>query len=821
MSAIWQNLRYAARMLAKNPGFTLVAVLTLALGIGANTAIFSTVYSALLKPLPYYQPDRLVTIGEGRLQSNESPDFVSSVASNPDFQDWKKMTKSFESLAGYGFDAFTLTGNGEPKNVFATQVTANFLRTLGVKPALGRDFLDGEDVGDGPHVAIITNAFWQTDFGADPQIAGRTIHLDGKALTIVGVLPREFQFAPTNAFPIWVPMHVTGDLVTRRSLRWMHVVGRLAPGVNIEQARAEMKGVTSQLAREYPQFDGSVYTAVGTLRHQIVGEIEPLLLVLFGAVGFVLLIACANVANLMITRSVGRRKEFAIRSALGATRGQLFAQLLTESLLIAALGAAAGFLGAQWGVRFLIAAIPENIAQRLPNLRLATVDLPILCFLAGIALLTAILFGIGPGIAATRTGVGEALKDESRGGTSTGQSRLRNALVVAEIATSLVLLVGAGLMLQSLHRLLHQNPGYDAQRLLTFSVNLPDDSYPSQKEYPGDNPSAIRFEHQFTEKLRNTPGVVDVGMTTALPVGGSGGTIRFVVEGRPTAAGQEDEADIITTSPGYFSTLQLPLIKGRLFSAADQADKPNVLVVNQAFANKYFPNEDPVGKRTRFTFNVKEPYREIVGVVGNIAQDDLASPAPPIIYYPNDQGPSTYMTFMVRTAGSPEAFIGTAQAALHEMDPQLPLIRPETMDQFTRDSPTVFLRRYPSYLIGSFAALAVILAMIGLYGLISFTVLQRTREIGIRVALGAQPRDVLGIVLWQGIGATLVGIAVGIVAGIALTRTMASLLFGVKPTDVMTFACVAVALLLVAIVASYIPAQRAMRTDPLEALRHE
>jgi putative ABC transport system permease protein len=820
MSAIWQNLRYAARMLAKNPGFTVVAVLTLALGIGANTAIFSTVYSALLKPLPYYRPDRLITIGEGRNQTKNN-EALSSNSSNPDFQDWKKMTKSFESLAAYASDAFTLTGNGDPKNVFATQVTANFFHTLGVKIALGRNFVDGEDTSDGPHQVILTNGFWHSDFGGDPAVIGRTIRLNGKPVTIVGVLSRDFQFAPSNAFPLWVPMHASGDLATRRSLRWQRVVARLAPGVSMDQAKAEMESVTARLAREYPQFGGSVYIAMGTLRHNIVGKIEPLLLVLFGAVGFVLLIACANVANLMITRSVGRRKEFAIRSALGASRGQLFAQLLTESLLIAALGAAAGFLGAQWGVKLLVAAIPENVLQTLPNLRLASANLPILGFLAGIALLTAVLFGIAPGIAASRAGVGEALKDESRGGTSTAQSRLRNALVIAEIAISLVLLVGAGLMLQSLHGLLHQNPGYDPQRLLTFSVNLPDDSYPSQKEYPGDNPSAIRFEHQFSEKLRNIPGVEDVGMTTALPVGGSGGTIRFVVEGRPTATGQEDEADIITASPRYFSTLKVPLIKGRLFSATDQDGTPEVLVVNQAFVNKYFANEDPIGKRTRFTFNAKEPYRQIVGIVGNVAQDDLASPAPPVIYYPNDQGPSTYMTFMVRTANSPEAFVGTAQAALHEMDPQLPLIQPKTMDQFTNESPAVFLRRYPSYLIGSFAALAVILAMIGLYGLISFTVLQRTREIGIRVALGAQPRDVLNIILQQGIGATLVGIGVGIVAGIALTRTMASLLFGVKPTDVLTFASVAVVLMLVAIVASYIPARRAMRTDPLQALRHE
>jgi putative ABC transport system permease protein len=820
MSVIWQNLRYAVRMLAKNPGFATVAVLTLALGIGANTAIFSAVYAALLKPLPYYQPNRLVTIGEGRSQTKNNSALATN-SSNPDFQDWKRMAKSFESLAAYAFDAFTLTGNGEPKNVFATQVTANFFRTLGVKLAWGRDFVDGEDAADGPHEVILTNAFWQSDFGADPGVIGRTIRLDGKAVTIVGVLSRDFRFAPSQAFPLWVPMHAAGDLATRRSLRWQRAVGRLAPGVSMSQAKAEMEGVTSQLAREYPQFDGSVYIAMGTLRENIVGQIEPLLLVLFGAVGFVLLIACANVANLMMTRSVGRRKEFAIRTALGATRGQLFAQLLTESLLLATLGAVAGFLAAQWGVKVLVAAIPESVLRSLPNLQTAGVSWPVLAFVGGVALLTAVLFGIAPGLAASRTRVVEALKDESRGGTSGGRSRLRNALVVAEIAISLVLLVGAGLMLQSLHSLLHQNPGFDPQRILTFSVNLPDDAYPSQKEYPNDNPSAIRFDHQFSEKLRNTPGVESVGMTTALPIGASGGTIRFLIEGRPTAAGQEDEADIITANPDYFSVLRVPLIKGRLFAATDKEDTPGVLLVNQAFVNKYFPNEDPIGKRTRFTFNAKEPFRQIVGVVGNVAQDDLASPAPPVIYFPNDQGPSTFMTYMVRTSGAPEAFIGAAQAALHEMDPQLPLVQPKTMEQLTSEAPAVFLRRYPSYLIGSFAALAVILAMIGLYGLISFTVQQRTREIGIRVALGAQPRDVLGLVLRQGISATIAGIVLGIAAGMALTRTMASLLFGVEATDVLTFSTVAALLMCVATAASYIPARRAMQTDPLEALRHE
>src|ERR1700723_1894650 len=762
MSAMGQNLRFAVRNLSKNTGFAAVAILTLSIGIGANSILFSPSHSALRKPLPYYQPNRLVTIGEGRNQTKNNPALATN-SSNPDFQDWKKMTKSFQLLAAFAFDSFTLTGNGEPKNVFATQVTANFFRTLGVKTAVGRDFVDGEDVGDGPHEVILTNAFWQSDFGGDPGVIGRTIQLDGKAVTVVGVLSADFRFAPSQAFPLWIPMHAKGDLTTRRSLRWLHVVARLAPAVSLSQAQAEMDGVTAQLAREYPQFDGAVYVAMGTLRQNIVGQIQPLLLVLFGAVGFVLLIACANVANLMMTASVGRRKEFAIRTALGATRGQIFGQLLTESLLLAALGAGAGFLAAQWGVKVLIAAIPESVLRSLPNLQTAGVSWPILAFLGGVALLTAVLFGIAPGIAASRTRVNDALKDESRGGTSAGHSRLGNALVIAE----------------------------------------------------------MRFDHEFSAKLRNTPGVESVAMTTALPIGASGGTIRFLVEGRPIAAGQEDEADIVTANVDYFPTLRVPLIKGRFFAATDKDDTPGVLVVNQAFVNKYFANEDPVGKRIRFTFNAKEPFRQIVGIVGNVAQDDLASPAPPVIYYPNDQGPSTYMTYMVRTSGAPEAFIGTAQAALHEMDPQLPLIQPKTMEQLTNEASAVFLRRYPSYLIGSFAALAVILAMIGLYGLISFTVLQRTREIGIRVALGAQQKDVLGLVLRQGIGATLAGIALGIVAGMALTRTMASLLFGVKPTDVATFAVVSVLLMFVAIAASYIPARRAMQTDPLEALRHE
>jgi putative ABC transport system permease protein len=819
MNTLWQNLRFGLRLLAKNPGFTLITVLTLALGIGANTAIFSVVYSALLRPLPYYQPDRLITLGEGRVQSKDN-DADNQNSSNPDFLDWQKMAKSFQSLTAYSFDAFTLTGNGEPKNVFATQVKANFFSTLRVRPLLGRGFLEGEDVPDGPHTVILTYGYWRSDFGADPNVIGRTVRLDGNPVTIIGVLPRDFQFSPATN-PLWVPLHPGVDPATRRSLRWLNVVGRLAPGVSMQQAQAEIDGITAQLAREYPQYDGSVFVKIVSLRNKIVGRIQPLLLILFGAVGFVLLIACANVANLMLTRSVGRRREFAVRLALGASRAQLFAQLLTESILLCSIGATVGFLGAQWGVNALVAAIPQAMLDALPNLRETGIDFPILVFLAGVTLFTTLLFGLVPALSSSQAGVGDALKDESRGGTSTAHSRLRNAFVVAEIAISLVLLVGAGLMLQSLRALLHQNPGFDPEHLLTFSVNLPDSSYPSDKEYPFKSPAAIQFEHQFSERLRNLPGVQSVAVTTAIPIGGSGGTIRFLVEGRPTAAGQEDECDIITTNPGYFPTLKIPLMEGRLFAATDTAEAPEVVVVNQAFVKKYFPNEDPIGKRIRFTFNVKERFRQIVGVVGNVAQDDLAGPPVPIIYYPNDQGPSTYLTYMIRTVGNPDAFVGSIQAELHKMDQQLPLIQPLTMEQFTSQTPAVFLRRYPSYLIGSFAGLALILAMVGLYGLLSFTVVQRTREIGIRVALGAQGRDVLRLILGQGIRAVLAGVGVGVVAGLALTRLMASLLYGVKPTDLLTFASVCIMLMVVAVAACYIPARRAMGVDPLTALRHE
>lgn len=817
MDRLLLDVRFGIRSLFKAPRFAAAAVLTLALGIGANTAIFSVVYSALLRPLPYREPARLFSFGETRSQHPDSVEIANT--SYPDYLDWRRTAKTVQNLAAFSGDAFALSTKGEPKNIFAAQVTPSFFSTLGVKPALGRDFLDSDMQSDGPHVAILTDSFWRDEFGANRSIVGTVVHVDGKPATIIGVLPREFEFAPVGNAPMWVPIHQTGSPITRRSLRWLNVVARLAPKVSEKQARAEMDGISRQLSQQYPKENGATVFVMGPLTNTIVGKVRPVLLVLLGAVGFVLLITCANVANLLMTRSIGRRKEFAVRSALGASRTRLVSQMLTESLVLSFCGAAVGLAGSQWGVNLLIAAIPELQLQAMPYLRDATVNFPILVFLSGVTVLTGILFGLAPGLDIVRTSINDFLKDESRG-TSAGRTRMHYALVVSEIAISFVLLAGAGLLLKSLHTLISRDPGFDLHNVLSFSVNLPDSSYPSDKTPPYYNAAAVRFDHQFTERLRSTPGVVAVGQASGIPAGGGSGTIRFVEEGRPVSSGQEDECQLLTVSPGYFHALQIPLVEGRLFAESDTKDTPGVVVVSRAFVQVYFHGEHPIGKRLRFTYRAQNPFIEIVGVVGDTSSADLAAPPPPIIYAPNDQGPNTYLSYLARTSGEPAAFVGAAREALHELDPQLPLIQPQSLEQIADDSPSVFLRRYPSYLIGSFAALALVLAIVGLYGLISHVVLQRTREIGIRVALGAQSRDILKTVLLDGFRAAVAGIAVGVVAGLALTRVLSSLLYGVSPRDWLTFSSVTLLLLAVTMAACFVPARRATRVDPIDALRY-
>ena len=808
-----QDIRYALRTLAKTPGFAAVGILTIALGIGANTAIFSVVYAALLRPLPYDQPDRILTVGETRSQTPFKDQDIANT-SYPDYIDWTQQAKSFESLGGYQGDQFIYAGAGDPEILEGGQVTANFFATLGVKPALGRNFLPGEDRPNGPKLAMVSHAFWQQRLGANRAAVGETLRLDGNSYTIVGVLQKEFAFAPLNSPPVWVPINPV-DGMTRRNLRWMNIVGRLKAGVALSQAHSEMNTINARLAAAYPQQNSSVQIVMGTLRGRIVGKVQPLLLTLLGAVSFVLLIACANVAGLFLARGADRRTEIAVRMALGAGRGDLIRQFLTESLLLAMAGGALGLLCSQWGVHLMTAIIPKEELAAMPYLKSVQIDPAVLAFTFCAAVVTGILFGVAPALQMSRADVNEGLRDEGRSASAgVEKSRLRDGLVVAEIGLALVLLVGAGLMVKSVGALMHQDPGFDARNLLTFAVGLPDNSYK-------DDASAVQFEHRFTEKLRALPGVEGVGITSKLPVSGNGNTIRFVLEGRPIAQGQEDECNIRDASANYFSVMKVPLVEGRYFGATDIAGRPPVLIVNQAFAKAFFRDEDPVGKRIRFTYSPKEPFREIVGVVGNENEGELDEPPAPTLYPAFEQDVDSYMYFAVRTTPNPANLISPAREILRGIDPELPLIGPATMEQIIAESPAVFLRKFPSFLIGSFAGLALVLAMIGLYGLVSYSVSRRTREIGIRMALGAQSEDVLQLVLRRGLRLAIFGVVAGLVAAMALTRLMSSLLFGVKPMDMVTYLGGAVALGAVAVVACFIPGRRATNVDPMVALRHE
>jgi putative ABC transport system permease protein len=811
------DVRYGLRALGHNPGFSIVAILTLALGIGANTAIFSVVDAALIRPLPYAQPSGLITLSEVRLQEGQagqsnSPSWDSSY---PDYLDWTKQSKSFQSLAGFSGDAFTLYGAGEPELVFAAQATINFFSTLGVKPFFGRDFATGEDIAAGPKVAILTYGCWIRRFGGDPHIIGRSIRLDDKSVSIIGILPREFEFAPRGNAEIWVPLHIEKDLVTRRSLRWMPVIGRLAPGITSRQAQAELNSINAGLAAAYPQENGATQVVMIPLRNRIVGQVEPLLLILFGAVAFVLLIACANVTNLFLVRAAGRRREFSIRAALGASRARLIAQLLVESVMLAAAGGFLGLLFAQWGTSLLIAAIPETLLTFTPFLRDAHANLAVLGFLCIAVIFTGLAFGLAPALQVSHGRESEALKEETRASTSGVRERLRGALVIAEIAFCLVLLIGSALMVKSLTALLDRNPGFDTQNLLVFAVNLPATSYPK-------DPDAVRFDKQFTEQLRKIPGVVGVTSNSVVPLTGGGASIRFLIEGQPVATGHENECNIRDISNNYFSVMRIPLRAGRLLDdSADSETAPKHVIVNEAWVKRYLHGEDPLGKRIRFTYSPKEPFREIVGVVGNTADAGLDSADEASLFLPFSQDANSFINYVIRTAGNPANALGGVRSSLRAVDPQLVLIQPFTMDQIISQSPSVFLRRYPSYLIGSFAALALVLAMVGLYGLISYSVSQRTRELGIRIALGAQQNDVMRLVLGEGARLTLIGVVLGLAAALGLTQLMRSLLFGVSAMDPVTFVSVALVLAVVAIAACYIPARRAMSTDPSVTLRYE
>jgi len=812
MGTIWQDLRYGVRTLWKSPGFTYVAVLALALGIGANTAIFSVVNTVLLRPLPYNAPERLVWLWE----TSPRNDIPKEVASYPNFNDWRQQNQNFEAVAAFSNTAPSLTGNdGEPERLPGAAVLGDFFTVLGIEPALGRKFL-AEENEEGKHrVAILSHGLWQRRFGGDAGIVGRQIGVNGGQYTVVGVMPPNFKHPNPEArrpVEMWLPLPVSEGMRNGRRGDFLSVIARLKPGVSIEQSRAEMTTIAARLEQQYPDTNDGWSVIVQPLHQRFTGDVRPALLMLLGAVGFLLLIACANVANLLLARSSTRLKEIAIRTALGAGRGRIVRQLLTESVVLSLLGGALGLLVAFWGIDALLALSPGNI----PRLESVGIDRQVLLFTLGVSLVTGIVFGLAPALTVSNPNLNEMMKESGRSSSEGGRGRrLRNALAVAEIALSLVLLVGAGLLIKSFLRLQDVKPGFNPENLLAVELVLPATKY-------AENPQVVNFYDQLLQQMAQQPGVQGATATSALPLGGGGDVFAFSVEGRTRASTERvPDAETRTISPDYFRTLQIPLRSGRLLDERDNENAPRAVVVSESLARKYFPGEDPVGKRITFGDPQASDviWLNVVGIVGDVHQSGLDEEPYAQVYRSYRQSPRRGLTVIVRTAGAPLGMLDVLRSQVRALDPQQPLYNARTAEQVLDES--ISRPRFNMLLVTILAAVAMILATVGIYGVISYMVTQRTHEIGIRMALGARPLDVFRMVLRQGLLIALLGVGGGLVASFALTRLLSSLLYDVRPTDLVTFASVSILLTAVVLLACYIPARRATRVDPMVALRYE
>jgi putative ABC transport system permease protein len=806
---LWHDIRYGLRALKKNPGFAAIAVLTLALGIGANTAIFSVVNAILLRPLPFKDPDRLVILGH----AYPKLDLIAPV-SPPGFVNYRDRGNVFESAAVSTGGSVNMTGQGEPERIQGRQVSAAFFSTLGVAPIIGRDFTPEEDQPGKEFVAILSYGLWQRSFGGDQNVLGRTITLDGRAYSIVGVMPASFNLYEGDE--LWTPLGMPAEYYgpSRLQSEFLVMIARLKPGVNLQQAQVAMNTVATQLIKDNPgtfAIDGSWGVSVKLLYEDYVADIRPALLVLLGAVGFVLLIACANVANLLLARSNARRKEIAIRTALGAGRWRLVRQLLTESVLLSLMGGGLGLLIAIWGVDLLVKLNQHNI----PRAREVNVDARILIFTFGLSLLTGILFGLVPAIQASKTELTEVLKEGGRTSGGAHRARFRNALVVSEIALALVLLIGAGLMVKSFARLVQVDPGFQTKNIMTMQVSLP--------YVPNRKPQEITaFYKQVVERVRNLPGAESVGTVSILPLSGGVNSGFFAIEGRDVPEGeQQPHGDRRVVNTDYFQTIGIPLLKGRYFSEQDGPEAPNVVIIDDTLASKYWPGEEPVGKRITYNRDPKGEriWREVVGVVGAIKHRALDADYKGTMYAPHNQVSYSSMFLVVRSASDPAAMTSAVRGAVQSVDKDVPIYRINTMEKLISES--VASKRFSMLLLGIFAAVALILAAIGLYGVMSYGVSQRTHEIGIRMALGAQARDVLRMVVRQGMLLAVIGMGAGLIGAFALTRVMQRLLFSVSATDPLTFIIVPLVLAAIAMLACYIPARRATRVDPMVALRYE
>lgn len=811
---LWEDLvhdlRFATRLLGKSPGFTLVAVVTLALGIGASTAIFSVVNAVLLRPLAYHDPSRLVTL----LHNGNNPVAVAN------YIDWRDQSRSFAAMGAADYWTPNLTGVDPPEHLWGLQVTESLLPLLGVPPLLGRLFLPGEDLPGSEHEVILSYRLWQRRFAGDRNIVGKALTLNGEAYTVVGVMPEEFRFAPfwATRAELWVP-DAFGDRIGSRGNNSLRVFARLKPGVTLGAARAEVAAITAQLEEKYPGTNRNVQ--VTPLRENVVGRIEGPLLVLLGAVGFVLLIACANVAHMLLARAAARQKEIAVRTALGARRSRVVRQFLTESLLLASVGGAAGLLLAHWGMRSLVALSPAQI----PRLDSISLDARVLCFVCATTLLASVAFGLAPALRASSANLTEVLKEGGRGtGDGALRNRLRSFLVASEFALALMLAVGAGLMIRSFLLLQSIDPGFRPRNVLSMVVSVAG----SREAEP--HRRAI-FYSQLLERVRAVPGVVSAGATNHLPLAGDIWGWPFSIEGRPRPRPGESPSGVYrVVMPGYFRTLGLPLVEGREISEADDFRAPGVVIVNQRAAGRYWPGESAIGKRIAFDAGKADPptWLTVIGVAKDAKQDDWAAPPAPEVYlaalqnreYLESPGSHVaYITLVVRTRGKPEAMVAALKSAVWSLDPSLPVSEVLPMEDVV--SQATAEPRFEMLLLGVFAAVALVLAAVGIYGVISYSVSRRTHEIGIRISLGASSSDVLALVVRQGMMLALAGAAAGTAGAILLSRLLRGMLYGVRPTDPVTFLCVLAVLLLVALVANYVPARRAMRVDPMVALRHD
>jgi putative ABC transport system permease protein len=813
MQTLFHDLRYGARMLFKQPGFTLITVLMLGLGIGANTAIFSTVNAVLLRPLPYPEPECLFKINRVDTKAPR----LGAATSPLNFLDWRSRNRTFAFLAGYNTSnssfnlsgGFSGSGPAEPERINGARVSDTLFVALGVQPLLGRNFQPEEDRKGGPQAVIISHPLWARRFGANPNVLGQTQLLDGQPYTIVGVMPQGFAF-PSAETALWVPFGAGYENGGRGNF-FVEVIGRLKPGVTRQQAQADMQAVAAGLEREYPAENADSSVMITPLREQVTGKARPMLLILFGAVGFVLLITCANVAGLQLARASARKKEIAVRRALGAGGFRIVRQLLSESVLLAGLGGAVGLLFAQWGARALVALRPDD----LPRTGEIGFDLRVLGFALAVTVLTGLLFGLAPALSAARLNLNEALKEGGRSGGSEGAG-LRHVLVVAEIALALVLLIGAGLLMRSFARLLDVNPGFQTKNILTFDVALPWPAYSGAQ--------AEQFFQQALDRLAALPGAQSVGATTALPMSGTNNSRYFTIEGRAENTPHDYTiANHRQISPRYLETLGVPLVSGRALTAADFDGTTPVAVINQAFAHAFFPGQNPLGKRIKMgeTAESPSPWMTIVGVVGDVRHISLEADGKPELYRPftHNRDTERRMTFAVRTTQPPETLTAAARAQIRALDRDQPIANVRTLEQLLDRS--FARRRFSLLLLGIFAATALALAGLGIYGLLSYTVAQNTREIGIRMALGARGPDVLKLVVGQGMALTGVGVLIGVVASFALTRVMTNLLFGVNATDPWTFGAIALLLSAIAFVACWIPARRATKIDPMIALQCE